>query len=108
MSSNKKPENKAKMNLKNIGKFFQGYRRKFSEAFGLLEDYKQEQVVWRGEQAKECLDAGACLYCGCHTPAKFYADEGCEDPNRKCYPDMMSKEVWDKYKEKHNITIKID
>lgn len=108
MSSDRNPENKAKVNLKNIGRFFQGYRRRFSETFGLLEVHKQEQVVWRGEQAKECLTNGSCVYCGCDTPAKFYSDEACEDPVRKCYPDMMPKEVWDKYKEEHNITIKID
>lgn len=109
MSTNKrKPENKAKVNLTNIGRFVQGYTRKFSETFGLLEDYKKEQVIWRGEVAKECLSNSSCLYCGCDTPAKFYSDEACEDPVRKCYPAMLSLGGWEKYKEDNNITIKID
>ena len=103
-----KPEKKAKVNLTNIRRFIQGYARKFSETFGLLEKYKQEQVIWRGMEAIECANNGSCVYCGCDTPAKFYSDEACEDPVRKCYPTMMPEEVWDKYKIDNNITIKID
>lgn len=109
MSTNKrKPENKAKINLSSISSFIQGYTRKFSETFGLLDLHKKEQVVWRGEVAKECLENGSCLYCGCDTPAKFYSDEACEDPIRQCYPAMLTAEDWNLWKQQHNITIKID
>lgn len=107
-TSKRKPSNKAKINLKNIGRFIQGYTRNFSESLGLLDKHKQEQVIWRAEQAKECTANGSCVYCGCTTPAKYYSDEGCEDPVKKCYPDMMSKEDWDKYKVTSSINIKID
>lgn len=100
--------NKAKINLKNIGRFLQGYSRKFSETFGLLPEYKQEQVVWRTNQAQECTLNGSCLFCGCTTPAKYYSDEGCENPVKKCYPDMMSETRWAAFKLSKDITIKID
>ena len=103
----KEPSNPAKVNLKNIGRFIQGYSRKFTDAFGLLEDYKKEQVVWRSHQAEECTKNGACIYCGCTTPAKFYSDEACEDPEKKCYPDMMDKETWEKFKEQNHIRVTI-
>lgn len=108
MSTKKKVENKAKVSLKNIGRFIQGYTRKFSDTFGLLEDYKKEQVIWRSEQAKECTLNGSCVYCGCDTPAKYYGDEECEDPIRKCYPAMMEEAGWEEYKKLLNITVKID
>lgn len=104
----KKPENKAKISLTTIGRFIQGYARKFSETFGLLEYHKKEQVIWRTEQAKECTANGSCVYCGCGTPAKYYSDEACEDPVRKCYPAMMTEYTWEEFKQHNDITIKID
>ena len=103
-----KPSNPAKINLSNIGRFIQGYSRKFSETFGLLAEHKQEQVLYRQEQALECTKNGSCVYCGCDTPAKYYSDEGCEDPERKCYPEMMNKEVWEAFKLGNGLEIKID
>lgn len=100
--------NKAKINLKNIGRFLQGYSRKFSESFGLLEIHKREQVIWREAQASVCTANGSCTYCGCTTPAKYYSDEGCEDPVKKCYPDMMSETEWIAFKSSKDISIKID
>jgi len=107
MSTKKEPSNPAKISPKSVFAFAQGYLRKFSDAFGMLEEHKKEQVLWRTEKAKECMENGSCLYCGCTTPAKFYSDEKCEDPNRKCYPDMMSKKDWDKFKLENSITITI-
>lgn len=109
MAGKQKPEKKAKVNLKNIGRFLQGYARKFSDTFGLLEQHKKEQVVWRAEvMAIDCTTNGSCLFCGCDTPAKYYSDEACEDPVRKCYPDMMNKEDWEAWKTKYNVTINIE
>lgn len=109
MSTDKtKLSNKAKVSLKNIGRFIQGYTRSFSDALGLLEEHKREQVIWRAEQAKECTENGSCVYCGCTTPAKYYSDEGCENPDKMCYPEMLSKDTWEHYKKMYNITVKID
>lgn len=103
----RKPSSRAKVSIKNIGRFIQGYTRMFTEAFGLLETHKKEQVVWRSHEAKECTANGSCLFCGCSTPAKYYSDEACEDPNRKCYPAMMSEASWEQYKKSNNITVDI-
>lgn len=107
-TSKRRPEKKAKVSFSTISSFIQGYTRKFSETFGLLDLHKKEQVIWREEVAKECLENGSCVYCGCDTPAKFYSDEGCGDPLRQCYPAMFSAEDWDIWKRQNNITIKID
>lgn len=103
-----KPENPAKINALNIGRFLKGYARKFSAAFGLLEYWKQEQVIWRTRLAKQCTDNKACLYCGCDTPAKYYGDEACEDPVKQCYPAMMNEKEWNTFKRKTNLKIEID
>lgn len=106
MSTRKEPSNPAKINIAHVLSFFQGYTRKFSETFGLLEDYKREQVIWRSELAKECTENGSCTFCGCHTPAKYYADDACEKEG--CYVAMMSKDEWEQFKKSNSITIKID
>ncbi len=93
-----KPSNPAKPTWKNIKSYLQGHSRMITEMFGTLEPYVIEQVEWRGEQSQACVDNGACLYCGCTFPEKLYSDIGCDDPERKCYPPMMDKETWDKYK----------
>lgn len=102
------PKKKAKISLKNIGRFIQGYTRAFSETFGLLDEHKKEQVIYRTELAKECTLNGSCVYCGCTTPAKYYSDEACEDPDKKCYPAMMSREGWAAFKLSKDLTIKIN
>lgn len=102
------PSNPAKVTLKTIKSFLQGYTRKFTEGFGMLNQHQKEQVIWRSEKAQPCTDNGTCLYCGCDTPAKYYSDEACEDPIRKCYPAMMDKNTWEEYKKTNDITIKID
>jgi hypothetical protein len=88
-----------------VGRFLKGYLSYFSESFGLLPEFKQEQVIYRTEKAKECVTNKSCLYCGCDTPAKFYSDEGCEDPVRKCYPDMMDKDTWEQFKKDNDYFI---
>lgn len=103
-----KPTNPAKVDLKHVKSFFQGYARMFSDSFGILPLHKKEQVIWREQMAKACTDNKACLYCGCETPAKYYSDEACEDPVKQCYPEMMKKTRWNQFKKANNITIKID
>lgn len=103
----KRPTNPAKVTLRNIGRFLKGYLRKFGEDFGLLEPHQQEQVKWRAAKAHQCMENRACLYCGCHTPAKFYDDSACEDPVRQCYPEMMDAPTWEVYKKENGIKIEI-
>lgn len=108
MSQKKKPSNPAKINLSTIKSFFQGYARKFTEGFGLLAEYKKEQVVWRTEKSKECMENGVCLFCGCDMPAKLYCDDECLDPDRKCYPEMMDEKTWEEFKKTNNIVVKLE
>ena len=103
-----KPTNPAKINLKSIKAFIQGYTRQFSDSFGLLPQHKKEQVIWRESKAADCVANKACLFCGCEMPAKLYSDECCTDPQRRCYPDMMDLEDWECYKKANNIEVKID
>lgn len=103
-----KPSNPAKITFKNIGHFIQGYKRMFSETFGLLDDHQKEQVIWRTIKAAECYKNGKCTYCGCDTPAKFYSDGACEDPVKQCYPEMMSRTEWEEFKLKNQIELPND
>lgn len=48
----------------------------------------------------ECYQSGSCVECGCDTPDLQMADKSCRG---KCYPEMMTKKEWKKYKLKNNI-----
>jgi hypothetical protein len=89
--------------------FLQGNWRKFKEDVLTIENPKhiKEQVLYRMSSAKPCLENGSCLYCGCDTPELFYEDRGCKDPNKKCYPEMMDEENWEKFKNENNIIIEL-
>jgi len=102
------PTNPAKADAKHIKAFFQGYKNYFTDKLGLLPDHKKEQIIYRLDKAKACVDNGHCLYCGCKTPERMYSDIGCEDPVRKCYPKMMNKDEWEQYKLDNQIEVKID
>lgn len=92
---------KYNITAKNIFSFIQGNARKLIDRFGgdfiKLEDHIKEQIVFRDLNANpECKDKQECIHCGCPIPDLFYADKGCD---LGCYPNMMSKEDWDKFKE---------
>ena len=104
----RKPIGKAKITIKNVKGFLQGNLRKLKEKILKLplDDYIKEQIEWRAEQvaikSPECLEKGEC-YCGCTMPNKMYEDRGCEgwevgNKSGPCYPDMMNKEDWEKFK----------
>lgn len=86
----------------NIKGFIQGNFRKFMEDYpGVIEDYIYEQVQWRlGIMDENCLINKQCP-CTCSVPNKQYEDRQCE---KGCYPDMMNKEDWEKFKLENNIT----
>ena len=66
----------------------------------------KEQIDWRREQVKKksylCWQQGACIQCGCEIKGKITADMGCENPPY-CYPEMMNRRDWEKYKKDNNI-----
>lgn len=91
--------------LHNITKYATAKVRKARHYYGGdilgLDEHIVEQFEWRKTKAKaECMEKGACVECGCETPDLFYASEPCEG---NCYPDMMDKEEWKKYKEDEGI-----
>jgi hypothetical protein len=114
MSTYLKP---AKINWINVKRYLQGWKRYFlyrltqrkhllgkvADTFPVLSQEKKEQFEWRLIVMNEkCLQGGACIICGCDTPQLQMIDEACEG---KCYPDMMDKETWRKYKEDNSIVI---
>lgn len=110
------PTEPAKINLRNIKKFLQGWTRyiyyllsknkfakKVGDSLNLLPSYKQEQFNYRLQvMNKECLTSGHCVICGCGTPELQMADEACEG---KCYPEMMEEKEWVDFKINNNIKI---
>lgn len=113
-----KPTNPAKITLKNIKNFFQGWVRyiRFKIANSnnklikeglkdavVLAPHLEEQFKWRLQVTNpECLKEGKCIHCGCETPMKQMAGEGCEVG---CYPDMMEPEEWNLFKKENQIII---
>lgn len=94
--------------LQNISAFIQGNVRailhNYGDSFYTLSPEIQEQVIYRTSLAnKECLENGKCK-CNCSIPELFYADKQCED---KCYPYMMNKSDWEKFKLDNNIELSI-
>lgn len=99
-----------RITVKNVIRFITGYSRWFryrlfkkyrflKKHIGVLsfyQDHKVEQIEYRMEVMNEkCRNSGKCIECGCHTPQLQMIDEPCEG---NCYPAMMSKEEWERYK----------
>lgn len=106
----KKLENPAKINWKNIKKFFQGnfYKMIVYIPFlrdKLLKESRLEQYEWRRkcvqEKSPECLSKGEC-FCGCNTEGLIMADPACEQKNY-CFPAMMDSVEWKIYKIENKI-----
>ena len=96
---------KYNITLKNIKAYIQGNYRLLSERFGKLDTHIKEQVIYRDTVADlECKRIGECK-CGCPLPDLYYADKTCED---SCYPELMDKDTWEKFKTDNNILITTD
>jgi hypothetical protein len=65
------------------------------------------------ERSPLCWKRGTCQVCGCDILGKTMEDRACsisEHPEllerrEPCYPEMMSKEDWEKYKSINNIKL---
>lgn len=51
----------------------------------------------------ECYNSGQCRSCSCSVPALQMANKSCDE---KCYPKMMSKSNWEKFKKTKEYFIK--
>lgn len=110
------PSNPAKITLKNIKKYIQGYIRsfvfkfrhkkyisKFAEDLKVLQPHQIEQYKWRlTVMNPKCLEEGKCVVCGCETPYLQMSSEACDG---NCYPEFKSKKEWDLFKKENKITI---
>ena len=69
----------------------------------IIRKHIREQITYRLlVMDRECYDEGSCKICGCMVPALQMADKSCPKP---CYPKMMNKEQWEKYKKDNYIVI---
>lgn len=106
--------NPAKINLRNILAVLQAKWRKFrknkAKAFTLqgitIPQHIWEQTIWRRHvliyRNSPCWYKGHCVKCGCDTLEKTLEERACHGA---CYPDMMTPEVWEVYKDLHNIKL---
>lgn len=93
---------KAKITLNNIKSFIEGNTQMLLDGLGLKEDYYKEQIAYRQLMCKDdCVPKGACKYCGCSLPGKFYATKSCNNGIK--FPDLMEEEEWNNFKIKNGI-----
>lgn len=112
-----KPTNPAKITPHNVMRFIKGWVRwivftlssrskafeKVADSLELLSSHKEEQFRYRLQVMRpSCLKNGQCDVCGCQTPQLQMIDEACDGG---CYPAMMEKEEWEKYKQDHGIVV---
>lgn len=111
---------KARITPRNIYAVIQAFfRRKRRSITGFeLPDYMYEQIIWRRTQVMEkspaCWESGKCIVCGCDILGKTVEDRACSISEDKdslragkfpCYPAMMNKVNWERYKEDYSIKL---
>jgi hypothetical protein len=98
------------LNIKNIWAVIQAKKRSIG---GFKTDsHIYEQIVWRRtqvmEKSPECWKQGYCRVCGCEILGKTMENRSCAAPDigeKPCYPEMMKKEEWQKFKIDNNIKL---
>lgn len=101
---------KARITPRNIYAVIQAFFRKRRRNVGGfdLPDEMYEQIIWRRTQvmqkSPECWKSGNCIHCGCEIIGKTMEDRKCSS-DTPCYPQMMDKVNWTKYKDIHNIKL---
>lgn len=87
---------KPKITPSNIKAFIEGNSRMTYDNVIGLPPYLKEQIEYRKSKCPDCLEAGACKYCGCSVPGKMFVKHSCNDGDR--FPDLMSEEKWTEFK----------
>ncbi len=105
-------KNPAKLSWRNIKKFLQGnfyviaYKIPFLRS-RFIDESREEQYQWRYQQVAEnsfdCILKGEC-YCGCDLEGLIMSDAPCQE-EPACYPAMMKKAEWEKYKKDNKIIL---
>ena len=80
----------------NIKAFMEGNSKMLYDNIIGLPTYLKEQLEYRKSKCPDCLEAGACKYCGCSVPGKFYVKHSCNNGDR--FPDLMDEEEWSNFK----------
>ena len=98
---------KGNVKLKDVWYYTQGnvrYKMYYSKFSFLIRKHIMDQINFRiSVMKKECYDNGECVMCGCATTALQMCNKACEG---KCYPSMMNKKMWNKFKGGELIKIK--
>jgi len=86
--------------LKNVWYFIQGnirYSLYYTSWNWLIPLHIREQIEYRIKvMDKGCYGKGQCKMCGCTTTHLQMCNKPCPKP---CYPAIMSKEPWKKFKD---------
>lgn len=94
--------NPAKLDFKHAWAVFQSWVRSLFP----ISKHVGQQIVWRRlqviEKSPECWAKGECIQCGCYMIPKTKVDMECE---HGCYPPIMSKKEWKKYKKDNKINL---
>lgn len=91
---------------KKVYQFVEGNLKMLGASFNIISQAQKEQVLYRSQICKDdCMKFGYCIECGCSVPGKLYSKESCNKGKR--FPDLMSSDDWEKYKEDNNITIEL-
>lgn len=93
-------EKLAKLNAGNVYKLADSYLRGKLYESGRAEKHISEQIDYRKQVCKPCLENGRCLVCGCKTPGRFYSASECADNK---YPRLMGKEQWLEWKNARSL-----
>lgn len=73
-----------------------GAIRAYGSKHPLMRQHIWEQIKYRIKNMNpKCFSTGSCIKCGCNTTELQMADKRC---NGICYPTMMNKEDWERFK----------
>lgn len=102
--------NPARITVRNILAVLQAFFRKKRRKLGGfdLPEHMYEQIIYRRflviQASPKCWTSGSCIQCGCEILGKTIEDRGCED-KPYCYPLMMDKETWKRYKKYNKVKL---
>ena len=70
----------------------------------MIRKHIKEQIEWRIKWMNPiCYEQGSCVKCGCETTELQMANKSCD---MLCYPPMMNKTEWEKFKNGKNYVDK--
>jgi hypothetical protein len=101
----------------NLWYYWQGTIRQwlFNNYSMFIRLHIMDQYFWRMGNSSDCSKNGSCVVCGCKTDDLFFANKPCAlshihkehwyifNKKKVCYPKMMSKKEWIKFKQENNI-----